>query len=63
MDADNSQLPPVPVWRWLLRLVVLMLQVIIVYTQPSMKNYLINDVLQVDFNKQKGLQSEYFFGL
>jgi hypothetical protein len=26
MDADNSQLPPVPVWRWLVRLVVLMLQ-------------------------------------
>ena len=26
MDADNSQLPPVPVWRWLVRLAVLMLQ-------------------------------------
>ena len=26
MDADNSQLPPVPVWRWLVRLIVLMLQ-------------------------------------
>ena len=26
MDADNSQLPPVPVWRWFIRLIVLMLQ-------------------------------------
>lgn len=26
MDADNLQLPPVPMWRWLVRLVVLMLQ-------------------------------------
>jgi hypothetical protein len=26
MDADNAQLPPVPLWRWLIRLVMLMLQ-------------------------------------
>ncbi len=27
MDADNQSLPEVPLWRWSLRLVVLMLQV------------------------------------
>ncbi len=27
LDADNQQLPEVPLWRWALRLAVLMLQV------------------------------------
>lgn len=27
MDADNTDLPPVPTWRWILRLIVLMLQI------------------------------------
>ena len=26
MDSDNSHLPPIPLWRWVLRLLVLMLQ-------------------------------------
>ncbi|TRY68474.1 hypothetical protein TCAL_09655, partial [Tigriopus californicus] len=27
MDAENTDLPPVPTWRWVLRLIVLMLQI------------------------------------
>ena len=26
-DAENSQLPPVPSWRWILRIIVLLCQV------------------------------------
>jgi len=26
MDADNTDLPPVPLWRWIIRVIVLMLQ-------------------------------------
>ena len=26
MDAENTQLPPVPFWRWIVRVVILMLQ-------------------------------------
>ena len=31
LDAENSQLPPVPMWLWILRLLMLMLQVGIFY--------------------------------
>ena len=31
MDSDNPQLPRVSIWRWLLRLIVLVLQVVMTY--------------------------------
>ena len=27
MDSDNAQLPPVPTWKWILRITILLLQV------------------------------------
>ena len=27
MDSDNAQLPPVPTWKWILRIAVLLFQV------------------------------------
>lgn len=55
-DADDAQLPPVPLWRWILRLIVLMLQI-----APVLRYFLSSIIFSTNLESFRCFKCVFFF--